>query len=97
MHWKIFSQIIVFKLTEGEKTNQVANVFAELKENWSDTKVATIFEIEKNIKSRKWESNNDSDEDASFPNDAEKGQNSLRTVSNLAFKRLAPLIATNKM
>jgi hypothetical protein len=33
MHWKIFSQIIVFKLTEGEKTNQVANVFAELKEN----------------------------------------------------------------
>jgi hypothetical protein len=33
MHWKIFSQIIVFKLTEGKKTNQVAKVFAELKEN----------------------------------------------------------------
>lgn len=74
MHWKIFSQIIVFKLTEGEKTNQVANVFAELKENWSDTKVATIFEMEKNIKSRKWESNNDSDEGASFPNDGERAE-----------------------
>lgn len=74
MHWKIFNQIIVFKLTEGKKTNQVANVFAELKENWSDTKVATIFEMEKNIKSRKWESNNDSDEGASFPNDGERAE-----------------------
>ena len=52
----------------------MANVFAELKENWSDTKVATIFEIEKNIKSRKWESNNDSDEGASFPNDGERAE-----------------------
>ena len=59
---------------EENQPNQVANVFAELKENWSDTKVATIFEIEKNIKSRKWESNNDSDEGASFPNDGERAE-----------------------